>query len=65
MRIEFLLRSVLKAERTIFMSIQKLNKESKGNEDTNMIVLLKTGIFVPLFFVSSFLKMRKGHIDDI
>lgn len=30
-----------------------------------MIVLLKTGIFVSLFFVSSFLKMRKGHIDDI
>lgn len=30
-----------------------------------MIVLLKTGIFVPSFFVSSFLKMRKGHEDDI
>lgn len=47
------------------MPPQKLNKVLKENEDTNMIVLLKTGIFVPLFFVSSFLKMRKGHIDDI
>ncbi len=32
------------------MSTRKFNKVSKENEDTNMIVLLKTGIFVPLFF---------------
>lgn len=47
------------------MPTRKLNKVSSENEDTNMIVLLKTGIFVPLFFVSSFPEMKKGHKDDI
>ena len=47
------------------MLIRQLNNVSKENEDTNMIVLLKTGIFVPLFFVSSFLNIEKGHINDI
>lgn len=32
------------------MPTRKLNKVSSENEDTNMIVLLETGIFVPLFF---------------
>lgn len=32
------------------MPTRKLNKVSKENEDTNMTVLRKTGIFVPLFF---------------
>lgn len=30
-----------------------------------MIVLLKTGIFVPSFFVSSFLEIRRGQKNDI
>lgn len=47
------------------MPTRKFNKVSKENEDTNMIVLLKTGIFVPLFFVPSFINTKKGHRDDI
>lgn len=34
---------------------RKFNVMSKENKDTNIIVFLKTGIFVLLFFVSSFL----------
>ncbi len=48
------------------MLTRKLNKVSKENEDTNMIVLLKKRVYLyPYFFVSSFLNTKKGHIDDI
>ncbi len=48
------------------MPKRKFNIMSKENEDMNIIVLLNKAVYLyPYFFVSSFLKMRKGHIDDI
>lgn len=47
------------------MPTRKLNKVSSENEDTDIIVLLKTGIFVPLFFVSSISVQEKGRNDVI
>lgn len=48
------------------MPTREFNKVSKENEDTNIIVLLNKAVYLcPYFFVSSFLKMKKGHKDDI
>ena len=43
------------------MPKRKFNMMSKENEDTNIIVLLTKAVYLYPFFVSSFLKTRKGR----
>lgn len=44
------------------MPIREFNNMSKENKDTNIIVLLNKAVYLyPYFFVSSFLKMKKGR----
>lgn len=54
MRIVFLLRSATTAERSIFMPEGKLNKVSKENEDTNIIVLPNKAVYLYPYFCVPF-----------